>query len=145
MTNELEGKWTTSTNGSEFDGQNYDTKEEAIESMRKMVDQGYYGIIKERGKFWVGQIYCYAPDQFFLAEDLIDGAWQRANDESGEYAEDYLADVTDEQKDELSQLILGWVEKHDLKPNFYGIKNSEEVAITKHIGISGTELPNKDK
>ena len=46
-------------------------------------------------------------------------------DEGGEYAENYLDDVTKEQREELEEqldvVFNAWLEKHDIYPNLYTI------------------------
>lgn len=124
-------KWTTSRDsiGERFDGDYFETKEEAIESVLADIEKGDFDGVKEQGFFWVGQIIEHAPDAFLDADQLIDNAWEMAGDEAGEFADDYLQDVTKEQKDELQKLLRDWVIKNHLEPDFFKIVNSEKVTL----------------
>lgn len=130
-----EHKWIVSGDelGEDFNyGGFYDAKEQAIEEFRKELASGGYDDIKKRGYFWVGQVLEHSPLLFLSADRLLDTAIDVAGDEGGEFAEPYqdtLSDVSQEAKDELDELILAWVEKHDLEPTFYQIINSEKVAL----------------
>lgn len=56
---------------------------------------------------------------------MIEAVQTDAYDEGGEYAENYLDDVTKEQREELEEqldvVFNAWLEKHDLYTNFYTI------------------------
>lgn len=56
---------------------------------------------------------------------MIEAIQTDAYDEGGEYAENYLDDVTKEQREELEEqldvVFNAWLEKYDLYPNFYTI------------------------
>ncbi len=60
---------------------------------------------------------------------MIESVQADAYDEGGEYAENYLDDVTKEQREELEEqldvVFNAWLEKHDLYPNFYTIPAHE--------------------
>lgn len=67
----------------------------------------------------------------FLSVDwLIDEMAEWAYDNSGEFAEDYLDDVTDDQKQELESLICKWAEKHNIAPSFSMIKDIKKIQFT---------------
>lgn len=123
-------KWSISPDGEDFNyGDFFETKEEAIVSFRKDLSSGGYDKVKEQGFFWVGQCREHSISEFLNAEDVIENAWQMASDNNGEYAEDYLSDVSKEATKELDDLLIAWAEKHDLYPNFYQIINSEKVIL----------------
>lgn len=72
------------------------------------------------------------PQSFgeYLSVDwLINDMQERAYDNSSEYTEDYLDDVTKEQKLELEQLIVGWANKHKIKPHWYMIDSVKPAAF----------------
>lgn len=63
---------------------------------------------------------------------VIDDLQQRAYDEVGEHCEDWLTDVTVEQKNELYEAIAAWANKHH-PVTFYQVTEIREyVAATGH-------------
>ena len=66
---------------------------------------------------------------FFSVENLIDEMQERAYDCIDECAEDYLNDVTDEQKGELGKLVIEWAAKHSIEPSFYLVEDIEEYTV----------------
>ncbi len=60
-----------------------------------------------------------------LIEDLQDSAYEMA----GDYAEDYLSELTFGKADELEELILLWLNKNVKQPNFFNVKNEKEITI----------------
>lgn len=124
-------KWTTCRDsiGERFDGDIFDTKEEAIADLKKEIEAGLYEGVKKQGYFWVGQILSYSSHQFMNAEDILQNAADYALDEAGEFAEDWLSFISKEQKEELDKLLAEWVEKNVGEPNFFQIINSEKVIV----------------
>ena len=114
-------KWTTSTNGEIFNGEEFDTKKEAIESMISEVGHG--------GHFWVGRIVELITGSFVDCESMIEDAVCQAEERVGEVAEDWLSNMTEEQKSELNQLIIKWLDDKGFKPTFYAIADSEEIIL----------------
>lgn len=72
-----------------------------------------------------GECELYRPSLLSCGYDVIEAVQTDAYDEGGEYAENYLDDVTKEQREELEEqldvVFNAWLEKHDLYPNFYTI------------------------
>ena len=66
--------------------------------------------------------------QFVNGDRLIEELQERAYDEYGEYAEDYLVDVGDVA--ELEALIVGWLNEHAKPPTFYRVDNMREISVT---------------
>lgn len=65
----------------------------------------------------------------FLDVDwLLENMHERAYDDN-EFAEDYLYNVTEEQKAELESLICEWASKHNIAPNFFLINKVEEIEV----------------
>jgi hypothetical protein len=135
MSETNDGKWCVAHDyaGEYFNGEFFNTKEEAIDNFKKEIEEEDFSETKKRGYFWVGQCFHFSAGEFFNADNIIDNAWELADGEAGEFAEDYLQDVTQEQKDELDNLLMSWVIKHNLEPRFYRIKNSEKVLLTQSI------------
>lgn len=117
-----EGQWAYSFNGEEFDG-NYDNKEEAIEEAKDYLEDDQLII-------YVGQI-----EEFPISADidlLLERLGESAYEQCGDFAEEYLHDVTDEHFKELEKNINSvlntWISKY-YKPNFYTIGNVERIKI----------------
>ena len=52
-----------------------------------------------------------------------------AYEQCGDPADSFLDDLKLEHKKALNDLITDWFDKHNFKPNFYSIKNVEEVVL----------------
>lgn len=65
-------------------------------------------------------------EDFMCVDNILEQMHERAYDEN-EFADDYLYDVTGEQKDELGELISGWAKKHNIDPRFFLIENVTEI------------------
>jgi len=65
-------------------------------------------------------------EDFMCVDNILEQMHERAYDEN-EFADDYLYDVTEEQKDELGELISGWAKKHNIDPRFFLIRDVTEV------------------
>lgn len=79
----------------------------------------------------VGEEVCLiVPD----ADDVIERICSAAYDECGELADDFLDDVTKDQKEELDaaiERVVGeWMTKHDLWPNFFKVTETRELTAT---------------
>ncbi|QFR59827.1 hypothetical protein VOWphi5012_043 [Vibrio phage phi50-12] len=79
----------------------------------------YKGIVKEQS---FAQFLCV--DQFL--EQMSESAYETG----GEWAEDYLDNVTESQKEDLVKVILAWSEKHNIKPSWFMVEEIEEVKFT---------------
>ena len=60
---------------------------------------------------------------YFLLEEVSTLAY----DTCGEWAIDYLKDVTDDKIKELDDLISSWVDKHNLNPKWFMVEDIGEV------------------
>lgn len=102
-------KYTRNKVAYSMDGENYsamyDTAAEALEDARNEIEY----MIESRKKGYKVVL----PERVFV----------------GEYAENYLDDVTKEQREELEEqldvVFNAWLEKYDLYPNFYTIPAHE--------------------
>lgn len=70
------------------------------------------------------------PADFFDANDLIEQMQERAHDVGGEFAEDYLTDLTDEQVLELGRLVKAWLESVKPQVNFFSVKRIQTFKVT---------------
>lgn len=131
-------KYTRNKVAYSMDGENYsamyDTAAEALEDARNEIEymiesrkKGYKVILPER--VFVGECELYRPSLLSCGYDVIESVQADAYDEGGEYAENYLDDVTKEQREELEEqldvVFNAWLEKYDLYPNFYTIPAHE--------------------
>lgn len=69
--------------------------------------------------------FCYFVD----TEEIIEGIQERAWDYAEEWAEEFTTNVSDEQKQELEDVICKWMEKY-LNINFYRVINIKEITLT---------------
>lgn len=67
-------------------------------------------------------------DQYLCVTSILENMGNWAYDDN-EFAEDYLLDVTDEQKQDLHNVICSWAEKHNISPKFFTVGNVEEVEV----------------
>lgn len=127
MYNEENQKWTYDIwNSDIWTGGICDSKEEAIELAKdEAIENNKYS-------FRVGKVekaFDYGIDVDVIIEDIQNSTY----DECGEVAENYLEDVTKEDKEELSdkldKVFREWQEQHNYKPNFYTISDEEEIQL----------------
>lgn len=148
MTNK-ENSWVCSYSEHEERWQSYerfDTKEEAI--MAGLEAARYYNENpKERGaedvlnlndELYGEPLTSFAVGYTQPVGNKVDVDWiletiaEQTLDEAGEWAEvDYLADVSKERKQELEDLIHGWLEKYDYSPNVFFIDRVETIELEK--------------
>lgn len=102
----------------------FDSKEAALKAAMEEAKSGCVDTIT------VGRVQKFVPDvsvyTSFLMEDLQDQAY----DEAGEYAETWLADVTDKDFDDLENILdaafTRWLDRHpEYKPDFYTLTDTE--------------------
>lgn len=98
----------------------FDSKEAALKA-------GMEEVKRERADtITVGRVEEFVPDVRVFVEDLQDQAY----DDAGEYAETWLADVTDDDFDDLENILdvafTRWLDRHpEYKPNFYTLTDTE--------------------
>jgi hypothetical protein len=126
-------KWTYELYNEDIwsSGEDFDTKEEAIETGVKEakdimeVEQfdSYY--------FWVGQIQEYVP--CINAYSVLDNLAENACEQCGEVAEDYLYPVSKEEihklEDMLNEALKKWMKETNNEPTFYSIINVEKINV----------------
>ena len=109
----------------------FNSREEAVEEATKEA------LIDDIKRFKIGQ----CKEAFNYGIDVED-ALERINaimyDEVGEVAEDYLYDVSKDQKEELeenlNEVFYAWQEKYNYKPYFYTISDEEIIEVEKVSG-----------
>ena len=111
--------WCISTNGENFFGDDYSSREEAIEAVKEDYGSGYVGRCA-RIKFDERDI-TYDETGYYLGQTLYD--------EAGDAADDW--EMTYEQEIELSKIlakdVIKYINEHNLQPNCYKVINVEEV------------------
>lgn len=102
----------------------FDSKEAALEA-------GMEEAKRERADtITVGRVEEFVPDAGRYSDLLIDDLRDQAYDEGGEYAETWLAYVTDKDFDDLENILdaafTRWLDRHpEYKPNFYTLTDTE--------------------
>lgn len=111
--------WCISTNGENFFGDDYSSREEAIEAVKEDYGAGYVGRCV-RIKFDERDI-TYDETGYYLRQALYY--------EVDETAYDW--EMTDEQEIELSKIlakdVIKYINEHNLQPNCYKVVDIEEV------------------
>lgn len=122
------GKWMVNTNlySDIWRGEEFDTKEQAIEEGRKQA------IEEELNKFEIGEVepaFNFGIDVDRVIEDIQVIMY----DDIGEVAEDYLNDVSKEHllelEEKLNEVFFKWQKEHGYEPTFYKIINIEEINV----------------
>ena len=119
-------RWTyeVNLNSDIWNGEIFDTKEEAIAEGRKEAieykkDSFKVGIIEESTNFGVD------------VDQVIENIQEAMYDEVGEVAEDYLDDVSKkdalELEEKLNEVFYKWQEEHNYKPSFYKVISEEII------------------
>jgi hypothetical protein len=70
----------------------------------------------------------FKHSDFIDVDDLIYDMQTSAADECGEVAEEYLDDLTDQQKLNLRDTIAAWLSVN-AKRNFYGVENEHKTVV----------------
>jgi len=103
----------------------YATVKEALQGAMDDLGLGH------REAVWVGEVIDPGLGPRPDADDLLELARDRAGDEYGECAEDWL-DVGKLEEAELdaefAKVWEAWLKKHDLTPRFWGIGKVEQLA-----------------
>lgn len=76
-----------------------------------------------------GEAYRPDPAGWVDQEDVIDLLMERAYDDCGEHAENYMDGTSKAARDELDELLAGWFRKH-AQPEFWKIKNTKQYVLT---------------
>ncbi|MGM0175716.1 hypothetical protein [Enterococcus sp. DIV0800] len=127
-------------------GEFFDFKFQAIQAAKSQINWHNKGKRKLEFEDILGyvpddneQIISFAVGQCIVPKVSLDFDWMIETiqddlcDRCGEIAEDYLADVTDEHKAELQGIFSEWLERHDYKPGFYSIRNTERIMMNEEM------------
>lgn len=70
------------------------------------------------------------PADFFEVNHLIEQMQERAHDVGGEFAEDYLTDLTDEQVLDLDRVVKAWLSSVNPQVSFFSVKRIQTFKVT---------------
>ncbi|MDH1522574.1 hypothetical protein [Achromobacter mucicolens] len=70
------------------------------------------------------------PADFFDVSQLIEQMQERAHDVGGEFAEDYLTDLTDEQVLDLDRVVKAWLSSVNPQVSFFSVKQIQTFKVT---------------
>ena len=120
-------KYAYSFNGEEYEGP-FDSYEEALQEAKN--ENEALGDKKDERVF-IGECIRYEPH--VSAVDVIEAVQDDAYDQAGDFAIDYLDDVTKEHRDKLESLLTGifniWAKDYGYKPSFFTVENVKEMKI----------------
>lgn len=123
--------WTYELNKNSdiFRGGVYETKEECIkDANEEAVEDG-------KNEFLIGETF--EPDTSIDTEYLLEIVGDRAYDDVGEVAEDYLRNVKKEDLKELDQelneVFDKWKKKYGYEASFYHVGNIETIKVNKEL------------
>ena len=105
-----------------IDGSHYFDYEDLMNELRE------YNNVGEEVEVFEADEKEYHHTDFINVYDLIDNMQSRAMDECGEVAEEYLNEITDEDKCDLAMHIAEWFNKR-AKIDFYGVENERKIMV----------------
>lgn len=122
--NVSEGKFVWSENEEEFNNENeFDTIEDALENAASEVEKGetvYVGKIKK-------------VDLYIDVTKALENLQEIVYNQVGDVSSDYLNNVKSEQEIELqealNEVLIKFLEKNNLMPDFYSIVDVKEYTI----------------
>jgi hypothetical protein len=120
-------KFVGSLNCEIFNGEEFDTIEEAVDY--------YNNDLSEGDTFYVGEKRELFVDDFINIDIFIEDMQERAGEEGGESAEDYLTDITYEQKESLAKYIVKWFVVNKFTPYFFSVGDIEEFKAVKTLKL----------
>ena len=118
----------------------YDTREEAITAAILDEDAALADEVKLvlGQSIWTGKcVERTASNYFSSINQILEDMQERSYDEIGEWCDNWLKGITDQQIEELSSdlvtIIDAWATKHVLHPKFYLIENIQEHVLTEDM------------
>ena len=105
-----------------IDGSKWDTYDGMMSELRS---EGGYG---DEVDVWEADKKEFLHIDFVTVAALIDEMQVRAQDDYGEIADDYLQELTTDQKKGLEKHIAKWFNKN-AKLNFYGVENEHKIVV----------------
>ena len=118
-------KWVASLNGEEFDYEEFEKKEDAIEYLKELAEE------EELKIGYIGQSVDYIPR--IDADCLVERLGEEVYEEIGDCAETYLEDVQKEHLDildeKLNEVLSDWLKEYNYEPNFSKVEKIRKVDI----------------
>jgi hypothetical protein len=115
--------WGVSTDEESFHG-HYATKEEALAAAQSEL------ALAPGQRFWVGGGGLWRPGRCGDADRILEYLAESAGDDCGEIAEDWLSDVSREDKEalesDLHAVVMAWLRRTGNLPAFYCCETTEE-------------------
>ena len=113
-----------------------DTIQECIEEAKEAIEEGFHD---KQEIIYIGDVSMFVP--MVCGEDVVEHIEEQAADEYGDVADGWEPWLTLRERDGeenarrawseldtmLSQVLNGWLAKHNLTPDFYMIENIREV------------------
>lgn len=104
-----------------------------VEHEDSAVDSAMFVKGEETGtvKIYRGEAQKYTHDAFAfdIGAEIQEMVWAAAQGEGGEFAEDYLEDLSKEQLDDLTLIVTEWLNKNAAQPTFFSVKNVESYEV----------------
>ena len=105
-----------------------------VEHEDSAVDSAMFGKDDQKPdsvKIYRGEAKGYTHDTFAfdIGTDIQELLQEYAHGEGGEFAEDYLEDLSKEQLDDLTSIVTEWLNKNAAQPTFYGVKNVKAYEV----------------
>lgn len=123
--------WVYTTDRDNWDGEEYFTKDKAVEAGAKEVLPGF--------DFYVGQLYNveFGLDDVYISEykveSIIEGLDNTLSDAVGEGSEYWTNNITQEQIDELKNkiqaVVFDWIVNNVGQPTTYSVDNIEKIEV----------------
>ena len=106
--------------------------EEAAQNALELMDETEYQTAKAENKITLyrGVREDQTFSNFFSVKRMIADIQELASEIGGEWAEDYLEDLTQGEIDDLRDVVIGWAKKHNIDPNCFLVKDVTEVTFT---------------
>lgn len=83
---------------------------------------------EEASECWIGEVVPFEVTADHIGGEVCDRLQEIADDECGEFAEDWI-DLSAEQKKELGQMIVDFIDKHS-PVHFFTVKNVVRHSLT---------------
>lgn len=118
---EIEGHWAISSDGENYGGSTFPTKEEAIAAGKDLY---------EGASFYLGQIRKPIPPEHFFSADIWLEHVSVQEDYSGEHAEDWDGSTKEEREEletEVRKVMAAWLDKYDLRPTFWNVDEKDKI------------------
>lgn len=106
--------------------------EEAVQNALDMMGESEYlqTMVDNKLTMYRGVREDQTFSSYFSVRRMIEGMQELASEIGGEWADDYLNDLSTEQLDDLKKTVVGWAEKHNIDPACFLVKDITEFTFT---------------